>query len=197
MAGDEGPAPRWPDRGETRVDHLDYIDRLERLEHHIRSDRFAEFTRGALQDNIILCDQKSGILLAFGSAMILFCVQAFGEPALKTEWAEGAHNGLMLLATVGFVGSCYYALMSVAPRIRKAPDDHIFWGSKAYDSTVEEYIARYRDADPNEEMSDKLRHLHTLAGICRDKYAGFKHALRFALISFLPLILAEVVRVMR
>ncbi len=174
---------------------MEHLDRLARLEHHIRSDRFAEFTRGALQDNIILCDQKSGILLAFGSAMILFCVQALGEvPIRQADWIERIRDFLLMLSAAGFGASCCFALMSVAPRIRKTPDDNIFWGSRAYDTTAEDYIARFHDADPEQEMTDKLRHLHTLAGICREKYAGFGHAMRFSFVSFFPLIAGELLR---
>lgn len=172
---------------------LEHLDRLARLEHHIRSDRFAEFTRGALQDNIILCDQKSGILLAFGSAVILFCVQALGDVSSKADWIERIRSVLLMVSAIGFAAACYFALMSVAPRIRKTPDDNIFWGSRVYDASAEDYIARYHDADPDQEMTDKLRHLHTLAGICRDKYAAFRHSLRLSLISFVPLIAAELI----
>ena len=174
---------------------MDHLDRLERLEHHLRSDRFAEFTRGALQDNIILCDQKAGILLAFSSALVLFCAQSFGDVhPIGAPWNIKLSSGLLVLSAVGFIGSCYFALMSVAPRIRKGPDDHIFWGSSAYDVAAEIYIDRFENADPDKEMRDKLRHLHTLAGICRDKYGAFKHGLRLALISFFPLVFAEMLR---
>jgi hypothetical protein len=99
-----------------------------------------------------------------------------------------------MISAIGFAAACYFALMSVAPRIRKTVDDGIFWGSHVYDTTAEAYIARYHDADPEQEMSDKLRHLHTLAGICREKYRAFNHSLRLSLLSFIPLLAAELIR---
>ena len=156
-------------------------------------DRFAEFERGVLQDNIILCDQKAGILLAFAAAMILVSLDGFAAPGLRKAAALALlARGAFVLSALGFLVSCYFALATVVPRIRKGPDDHIFWESPVFKLPVEEYIARHRTMDVEHERRNRLVYLHAMAGICSSKYRHFAVALRLGQLGFIALVLAEI-----
>jgi hypothetical protein len=156
-------------------------------------DQFAEFERAVLQDNIILCDQKSGILLAFAAALILVCLDGFNAPELKHAGllAKGS-RGLLVVSALSFLVCCYFALSTVIPRIRKGPDDHIFWESPVFKLPVEQYVERFRNMDVVLERDNRLRYLHTMASICRTKFRHFALALRFGQLGFVALVLAEI-----
>jgi hypothetical protein len=64
------------------------IETFTQTERDMLRDRFADFERSVLQDNIILCDGKSGVLLAFDGAMVIFCVDTFVERqrAIHARW---------------------------------------------------------------------------------------------------------------
>ena len=160
---------------------------------HFRS-AFAEFERAVLQDNIMLCDQKSGILLAFAAAMILVSLQGFATR--EAHKPDGVVSililGGFLFAAVAFLATCYFALATVTPRIRKGPDDHIFWESRIFLLPVEQYVARFREMDTDTERENQLRYLHTMARICRTKFHQFAFAMRFGLLGFIALVLAYV-----
>jgi hypothetical protein len=165
-------------------------------ERELIRDRFADFERGVLQDNIILCDAKSGILLAFAGGMVIFCVDAFVQAvgARPTGAIALAGAGLLAMAGLAFVGACHFALMTVIPRIRRGMTDHVFWESPIFLLPVDDYVARMQTLDLASERHDKLRHLHMLAGICREKFRHFLRAIRFAQVGFVALVVAELAR---
>ena len=155
-------------------------------------DQFAEFERAVLQDNIVLCDQKSGILLAFAAALILVCLDGFNAPELQQPGLLARTAQILLVVSaLSFLVCCYFALSTVIPRIRKAADDHIFWESSVFHLPVEEYVQRFRNMDVVLERDNRLRYLHTMAGICRTKFRHFALALRFGQLGFVALVLAE------
>jgi hypothetical protein len=153
-------------------------------------DSFAEFERGVLQDNIVLCDQKAGILLAFAAAMILVCLQGFDTRGAPLSAATIAVRGAFALGAIAFVVSCHFALETVFPRIRRGADDHIYWESKVFKLSVERYVARFREMDVEAEAENRLRYLHKLAEICRTKFRHFRRAMRLAQVGFVVLMLA-------
>jgi hypothetical protein len=158
-------------------------------------DRFADFERAVLQDNIILCDQKSGILLAFAAALILICLEGFKSADVHAAagFAARAAQGLLGLAGLAFLVCSYFALTTVTPRIRRGRDDHIFWESPVFKLPVEDYVARFRVMDVAAERDNRTRYLHMLAAICRTKYRHFAVALRFGQAGFIALVLAELI----
>ena len=157
-------------------------------------ENFAEFERGVLQDNIILCDQKSGILLAFAAAMILICLQGFDVREAHRTGVSLAIHGAFAIGAVTFLVSCHFALATVFPRIRRGADDHIFWESEVFKLPVDRYVARFRDMDIEVESENRLRYLHTLASICRAKFRHFRRGIRLAQVGFIILILAYIGR---
>jgi len=165
-------------------------------ERELIRDRFADFERGVLQDNIILCDAKSGILLAFAGGMVIFCTDAFVQAvgARPTGAIALAAAAVLAVAGVAFVGACHFALMTVIPRIRRGVKDHVFWESPIFLLPVDDYVSRMQTLDLASERHDKLRHLHMLAGICREKFKHFLRAIRFAQIGFVALVAAELAR---
>lgn len=168
------------------------------IEHELLRDRFADFERGVLQDNIILCDGKSGVLLAFDGAMVLFAVDTFAalQRGLHTIvlWREMSSAGF-LLAALAFLISCHFALMTVVPRLRRGRADHIYWEAPVFGLSEEAYIEEMGRLDVSVAWSDKLRHLHLLASICKAKFRHFLKAIRLAQLGFLVLVLAELGRV--
>lgn len=170
-------------------------EQFSRLERELLHDRFADFERSVLQDNIVLCDAKSGVLLAFAGAMVILCIDAFvAEHTLRLDALHWIAKGLFMLAAITFLVSCHYSLSTVIPRLRRGRDDHIFWESPVFDQPVESYIASMEQLDEATERRDKLAHLHMLSGICRAKFSHFVIAIRAARVGFLLLIAAELAR---
>ena len=172
------------------------VERFAQIERELLHERFADFERAVLQDNIILCDAKSGVLLAFGGAMVIFCIDAFvngrGE---GSGMLHDAANALFLVSAVGFLVSCHFSLTTVLPRLRRGHDDHIFWEAPVFDLKVEDYVEKMEALDVGMERRDKLGHLHMLAGICRTKFGHFQLAIRFGQAGFLVLVFAELARI--
>jgi hypothetical protein len=176
------------------------FERFEIFEDEFLHETFADFERAVLQDNIILCDAKSGILLTFTGAVVIFCLNSVNlvpEPHRIAAWAS-------LAETLGYIGaatscliSCAFSFATIKPRIRReTADDHIFWESPAFKLPVEKYVARMHALDVRSAHDEKLRHLHALAGICRNKYAHLGHAMNFALVGFVLLVVAESAKVL-
>ena len=174
-------------------------DQLGDIERDILHDRFADFERGVLQDNIALCDTKAGLLLAFTGAMVIFCLDAFVTvrvaPGPYEKVVEPAVRTLLILGAAGFLASAQFSLTTVLPRIVRGGDDHVFWESPVFRLPVERYLAAMRSLDPVVEHTDKLRHLHLLAGICRRKFGHFQTAIRLAQVAFVALVVGELLRV--
>jgi len=159
-------------------------------------DSFADFERGILQDNIALCDGKSGILLAFASAAVLFCAQSLVRPGpTDPKTLFWTINALVLLSGSGFLASSYYALLTVKPRFVVSSDDKLYWGSSIFLQSADAYVAAMRASDPHGDSEEKLRHLHALASVCRSKYRGMARSLTLSQWSFLPLLGAQLLRV--
>ncbi|SFK68996.1 Pycsar system effector family protein [Methylocapsa palsarum] len=193
-----GPIGRTPRRPQDFSRQGGDLERFEIFEDEFLHETFADFERAVLQDNITLCDAKSGILLTFTGAVVIFCLNGVNlapEPHRIADWAS-------LGETVGYIGaaascliSCAFSFATIKPRIqREHVDDHIFWEAPAFRLPVESYIARMHAMDLRSAHDEKLRHLHALAGICRTKYAHLGHAMNFALAGFVLLVLAELAR---
>ncbi len=170
------------------------IDRFARMERELLHERFADFERGVLQDNIVLCDAKSGVLLAFDAAMAIFCIDTFVGLADARPHARLAAGALFILSAVAFLASCHFSLLTVLPRLHRGHQDHIFWESPVFDLPVEEYIEQMEALDATREHREKLRHLHMLAKICRTKFTHFQWAIGFGRAGFVILVLAELAR---
>jgi hypothetical protein len=166
------------------------VDKFILIERELLHERFADFERGVLQDNIILCDAKSGVVLAFAGAMVVFCVDAF-------VGGHGHHfaKALFMVSAGAFLISCHFSLATVVPRLKRELHDHIFWEAPAYRLPVEGYVQQMLAIDVHLEHREKLRHLHMLAGICRSKFKHFHWAIRFGQAGFIVLILAELARI--
>jgi hypothetical protein len=175
-------------------------DRFEAIERELLRDRFADFERAVLQDNIVLCDAKCGILLAFTGAMVIFCLDAVSEPlrhAREGLLLDAAVAAAFLGAAAAFLVSAGISLFTVMPRLR--PDigeDHIFWESAIFRLPVKDYLEQMRRVRIETERDEKLRHLHTLAAVCRSKYFNLRHAMRFVAGAFVLLVAAELGKVL-
>jgi hypothetical protein len=173
-------------------------DLVLRVEQDLLRDRFIEFERGVLQDNILLCDTKAGLLLAFTGAMVVFCIEAIASmheaPTTHALISLGIKT-LLWISAGAFLVSSHFSLTTVMPRIVRAKADHIFWESPVFKLPVDEYVATMENIDTDVERDDKLRHLHVLAGICRNKFKHFGSAMRLGRIAFLALIVALEMRV--
>ena len=174
-------------------------DRFSRVEAAFLHERFADFERAVLQDNIILCDAKLGILLAFSGAMVVYCIDMAGRAgalragapraALAEPWA-------FAVAAIGFFITCAFALAAITPRVRplQSEDDYIFWGARVYRQPLGPFLDEMHGLDVAVEHDNKLRHLHVLAGVCRDKFIHLRQAMNAAAAAFAILVLAELAR---
>jgi len=171
---------------------------VETIDRDATRDRFADFEREVLQDNIALCDTKAGLLLAFSGAMVIFCIDAFARAHAAAN--GGAPIGIVIqaaigLAAAGFLASAQFSLTTVLPRMIRGGSDHIFWESPVFKLPLERYLAEMEGVSPAIERRDMLRHLHLQAQICRSKFRHFLIAMRLAQIAFAALVLGEVLRV--
>jgi hypothetical protein len=174
------------------------VDKFAQIERELIHERFADFERGVLQDNIILCDAKSGVLLAFNGAMVIFCLDTFVSAhgaSAGAGFLRHAANALFLVAAAAFLASCHFSLTTVLPRLRRGREDHIFWEAPAFRMPVERYVDQMEALDNETERRDKLRHLHMLAGICKTKFNHFELAIRLGQAAFIVLVLAELARI--
>jgi|GEM_PF-1793308 len=135
--------------------------------------------RHALQDNIILCDTKSGILLGFGALTILWCADHLLELASTKSSLSSmfsmAELTLQALGALMLIASLTFAWRVIKPRI-SAANDYIYWGSQVFLKSQAEFTTTIQNADPDRLATDMLHHLHVLAKICREKYANFRYA---------------------
>jgi hypothetical protein len=161
-------------------------------------ERFADFERGVLHDNIVLCDLKCGVLLAFTSAMAIYALNAMAEPVAAHRlgaWIAPACVLAFFLSAAGFLISCSFSLATVMPRIlHDQAQDHIFWESAAFTGSAGDYLDAMNSLDMHEGRTEKLHHLHTLARICRAKFATMSRAMNFAVVGFVVLVVAELAK---
>lgn len=164
------------------------------------STAYVSFEREVLHDNISLCDQKSGLLMAISSVLVVFCLQSLPIPK-AVEHALGSPllwtmDMLYAIGILGFTVAAYLGLRVVAPRVRGHTDDHIFWMSRLFDLPEKEFLARIHAAGDWELERDMALHLKTLAIICRSKYRLFGWAQYVAEFSFAAVVIAEGIRVL-
>lgn len=161
--------------------------------------------RHALQDNIILCDSKCGILLGFGALTLVWCLDKL---LALTGNAEGRHlisfvtleELFYALAVLALFVAITFAWKVIKPRIQHT-HDHIYWGSKIFTQPQADFTISIQTADPDRLAIDMLHHLHVLARICREKYANFSRAIiaaeyagGFVLLAVCVRIIANLVR---
>jgi hypothetical protein len=186
----EGPSGRGAD---PPGDHFSLVEAA------FLHERFADFERAVLQDNIILCDAKMGILVAFSGAMVIYCIDMAGRSGVLrggSFWLPVAEAWGFAVAAVGFFITCAFALAAIAPRIRphQAGDDYIFWGARVFRQPLAPFLEEMHGLDVELEHDNKLRHLHVLAGVCRDKFAHLRQAMNAAAAAFVILVLSELAR---
>lgn len=144
------------------------------------------FERYVLQDNIILCDAKSGILVGFAVVTLLWCFDRLREGVAGGEIEGGVLLfGIPMLALFVVI---VFGWRAIKPRIKRG-NDYVYWGSKAFAGSEQEYIAAIGSAEPGVLAADMLRHLHIQASICREKFDNFERALIAAQFAGLLLLL--------
>jgi hypothetical protein len=137
--------------------------------------------RHVLQDNITLCDAKCGILLAFGTLALLWCLDK-----LLTLTGNVPDHHLITFATIeellyafavlALLTTVIFAWKVIRPRIQHS-QDHMYWGSKVFTQSQTDFTIAIQKADQDVLATDMLHHLHVLAGVCREKFANFERAI--------------------
>lgn len=163
------------------------------------SSAYVNFEREVLHDNIELCDQKSGLLMAISSVLVIFCLQSLPIPE-RVEHSLSSPllwtmDVLYAVGILGFTVSAYLGLRVVAPRVRGHTNDHIYWMSRLFELPEKEFLTRIHEAGDWELERDMALHLKTLAAICRSKYRVFNWAQYVAEFSFAAVVIAEAIRV--
>ena len=167
---------------------------------NIPSSGYVAFEREVLHDNIALCDQKSGVLLALSAVLVIFALQSLPVPK-QVEDALGSGWLLLVLSLSwlgigGFTLAAYLSLHVIVPRFVARNDDHIFWGADLFKLEPPKFLARIRHSTESTLGQDMALHLHSLAQICSEKYLYFGWALYVGQLSFVAIVLAEVLRVL-
>lgn len=160
---------------------------------------FVGFERDVLHGNIGLCDQKSGILLAFSAAMVVYCLQALSgaaDSAAGRGWQIAIHV-LYLLGTAGFFLAAYFALRVIRPRLHRHANDYVFWESDLFLLSEPDFLSSISALDSEALEGAMRQHLHRLADICRRKFANMSYAIMCGEIAFLTVVAAELVRIFK
>ncbi len=173
-------------------------DQLESIEDDLLSDTFVDFERSVLQDNIALFDTKAAAVLAFSGVMVLYSIDSIAT----FHAAAGPHAGLVTavvralfgVSAAGFLLSAVFSLSTVRPRVAKGAEGHVFWDAAVYRLPIAGYLKAMKGLDPAQAREEKLRHLHLLAGICRNKVRDFRTSLYVAEGAFMALVAAELAR---
>lgn len=153
---------------------------------------YVAIERDVLQDNIILSDAKSAALLALSGVLLFHCL----DWALRLNSSSGLSQvgvallGTYLAASLSLIITTIFCWLAIKPRIVRT-DDHLYWGSKLYLSSAEAFVSAIKSADAEVIEDDLLRMLHTLAGICREKYAAFEQAVWATELSLVLVLCAE------
>lgn len=181
----------------ARGGHRD--ERFSKVEAAFLHERFADFERAVLQDNIMLCDAKMGILVAFAGAMVIYCIDRAGHTgALRggSSWISSVEAWGYAAASVGFFFTCAFALAAIAPRVRphQVANDYVFWGAPVFRLPIGPFLEEMHNLAVEVEHENKLRHLHVLASVCRDKFAHLRLAMHAAAGAFVLLVLVELAR---
>ncbi len=173
-------------------------DQLESIEEDLLSDTFVDFERAVLQDNIALFDTKAAAVLAFSGVMVLYSVDSlvtFHVAAGPHAWlVAAAARVLLAVAAAGFLLSAMFSLSTVRPRVARGAEGHVFWDLAVYKLPIADYLKAMKGLDPAQARDEKLRHLHLLAGICRNKIRDFRASLYVAQGAFMALVAAELAR---
>jgi hypothetical protein len=152
---------------------------------------FVGIERDLLQDNIILLDAKSAALLALSGVLLFHCIdRAVQLTSAAASPVASLVLGLYLAASLSLVATTAFCWFAIKPRIVKA-DDHLYWGSKLYLGSAETFVSQIKSADADVIADELLRLIHTLAGICRRKFAAFEHAVWATELSLLLVLAAE------
>ena len=106
-------------------------------------------------------------------------------------------RSLFAAAAAGFLLSAMFALSTVRPRVARGAEGHVFWDAAVYQLPLADYLKAMKALDPAQARDEKLRHLHLLAGICRDKIRDFSASLHVAQGAFVALVAAELARLAR
>src|SRR5260221_14287397 len=126
-------------------------------------NEYVTVERHALQDNIILCDSKCGILLGFGVLILLWCLD---KVLTLTGNAEGRHFTAFValealsyaFAVLALFVAVTFAWKVIRPRIHDI-HDHIYWGSKIFTQPQADFTIAIQKADPEHLAIDMLHHL--------------------------------------
>lgn len=154
-------------------------------------NEYVSFERHVLQDNIILCDAKSGALLGAGAVVMVWCVERFVNAAVEKSLYSRFEAGALGVAILAIIVTMYFAWRVIKPRfVTSNDDDHIFWASRTFDISEAAFTDRIQSAKPEVLAADMIRHLYILAGVCRRKFAYFRSATMAAQVAFVFVVLA-------
>lgn len=163
------------------------------------SYEYITFEREVLHDNIALCDQKAGVLLALSAVLVVFCLQSLPVPKNLQSSLGPALSQYMnvsyAIAIVGFAVVAFLSLQVVAPRFLGSRSDHIFWKSHIFDLPVDQFVSQLGAIDSTDLQKEMVTHLRLLGRVCSRKYAYLGWSLFFGELSFISAVLAEAFRV--
>lgn len=149
------------------------------------------FERHVLQDNIILCDTKAGILLAFAALIALRCLDKIHVFLRSSSNPQLLVPGtLYVFALLSVLLTVYFAWKAIRPRIRQV-QDYIFWGASTFKKSRSTFATEVEGLEDNILAESMLQYLHTLASICGEKFNHFRHAVITAEFSAVLFIVAE------
>jgi len=160
-------------------------------------DEFVAFERHVLQDNIVLCDAKSGFLIAIAAGVLWRCIEGVANFVMPDPGLAGYVSYLYLilyiLAVPAWLVAAYWALMTVRPRMMQT-GGNLDWGAPLFQKSQDDFVASIRGTASDALMDGMLRHLHSLGAVCNEKCHCFHRAVRITAVAAIFFVSAETIR---
>lgn len=143
----------------------------------------SEFLHIALNHNLALADRKAGILFTLVSGVTLYLLESrSGWPSDHFVSIAGLLWVTMLMSFVISAGSAFVVIF---PRLRRGPNNFLFWGTIGKVKTPTEWLDELSRTRPDDLLLARFYHCHALSRICLVKFRLLRIGLFANLIGLL------------
>jgi len=183
----------------AKVLDLDYVEQINSV-----SNTPIDFTRlfymlSQEMDHLIRhADTKAQLILGVDAVLIASSAQlAPGMAAAILDpngsWIVRGAFALSVLMLVLLLGSIFYALFTVVPRVRKSHigDNLYFFGSIAH-MTEEDYTHRFLNMSMDQLKKTVIAQIHAKANIVQRKFYGVRLSVNFLFFAVMCWVLVRV-----
>lgn len=156
--------------------------------------KFAEETHQYVRDYIRQADQKATFLFAGASTLVAY----LNSTGIAQRWLSNPGNWTMLdvlafFATIGLMIGAACCAFVITPRLSGSKKGLVFFNAIQEHETPGEYASEINSKTSAELCEAKLKHIHELSKVCREKFSFLSWAFKFSLVgAFLAFLLIVV-----